>query len=244
MIAFVHCEKAAGSTLGGILREYFGESFVSVGSRKDRRSAIARLRSLDGKTRAIRGHIPLGVMLRHLPPETRYITLLRDPIERTVSHYFYLCEARATREFSRSLMRQTPRGSLLDALGERRVLVDNHQTRMLSGDPDAWRNWRRQLAANALADARKSLRDSFCAFGLVERFDDSVRVILDALGLPMVESYESLLVSNRPQTASLTDEEREALVRHNRMDLDLHRYARELFAQRYDYPAPARPARR
>jgi hypothetical protein len=61
-----------------------------------------------------------------------------------------------------------------------------------------------------------------------------VRVILDALGLPMVERYESLLVSKRPQTASLTDEEREALIRHNRMDLDLHRYAGELFDQRYD----------
>ena len=34
------------------------------------------------------GHVPYGLFRRHLPEDTRYMTFLREPVDRVLSHYY------------------------------------------------------------------------------------------------------------------------------------------------------------
>lgn len=166
-------------------------------------------------------------MMRHLPPDTRYFTLLRDPLERTASHYFHLREGRQRRVLSAQVEKRSPRegASIAETLQRPRVLVDNLQTRMLIADPWAWRAWREPLAANALEDAIRTLRERVVAFGLTEHFDDALAAILGALRVPLPGDYENLKVSERPTFSELTTEDQEAIRAANSIDQELYSFA-------------------
>jgi hypothetical protein len=237
LFAFVHCEKTAGSTLSGILMAHYGpEAFVSLGSRKDRAGAIAGMRALaadPGPVRTVRGHIPLGVICRYLPAGTRYLTFLRDPLERTVSDFFYLraARARSLRDWPRRLLK-AENEKLTGALERPRLFVDNLQTRMLSGDPQAWRRWREPVGRETLDDAKRSLRERIGVFGLAERFDESLALILPFLGVPRPDRYEHLKVVDHPPFAALDEDDRRAARANNELDLELYEFASALFESR------------
>ena len=107
LVAFVHIPKTAGTTLNSILaHEYSPEETYEIMMRgmSLRRakptiiprpvvsfSKIRRLKSAlkhGHVIRLIRGHIDFSIS-KVLPPDTRYFTLLRDPVERAISHYYH-----------------------------------------------------------------------------------------------------------------------------------------------------------
>ena len=95
VFVFVHMPKAGGSTLQEIIQRPYplaatfdihGESVETV------QSSVDRLRRMPEQEReriaCVKGHIPFGIH-RWLPRTPLYATMLRDPIERTVSDYFF-----------------------------------------------------------------------------------------------------------------------------------------------------------
>src|SRR5205085_2218053 len=98
-----------------------------------------------------------------LPADARYLTILRDPVERTLSHYYYLVEPPGKEgRFGGGLVppglpRPSPGLTLEDALGDGAYIPDNLQTRLLCGlvspyDP---------LPADALEQAKRNVRERF-----------------------------------------------------------------------------------
>ena len=59
------------------------------------RGAIERLGADSGEWKALGDHAPLGLYMRYLPADTRYMTVLREPVDRVLSHYHF--HARAAR---------------------------------------------------------------------------------------------------------------------------------------------------
>jgi hypothetical protein len=104
LLAFVHIPKTAGTTLRAILNmnepgprtRALGNVFKGGGGLS--KELIERLR--DGKrpldlreARILIGHFPLGIreyLPRYVPKdrELRYFTFLREPVDRTLSHYY------------------------------------------------------------------------------------------------------------------------------------------------------------
>jgi Galactose-3-O-sulfotransferase len=233
LLAFIHIEKCAGSTLVAILRTYYGaEALVSVGSPKDPDDAIARVRKIgrsQGAVRAIHGHIPFGAR-KYLPRETRFITVLREPAERTVSHYYHLVEARARPKLRPAVAELLPpRGySLADTLEDGRFIQDNLQTRRLSGK--LFTN--KPCTPEMLAQAKDNLAERFLAFGLAERFDDSLDLFRKAVDLSLKPHPPMLVNPDRPRLDELEPEALRAAERHNVLDRELYLFAGELFEAR------------
>ena len=159
--------------------------------------------------------------------------LLHDPLDRTVSDFFYLRGARIRSliESPRRLLKAESE-TLTRALERPRLLVDNLQTRMLSGDPQAWRHWREPVGRGMLDDAKRSLRERIGVFGLAERFDESLALILPFLGIPRPDRYEHLKVVEHPPFAALDEDDRRAARANNELDLELYEYAAALFYRR------------
>ena len=95
------------------------------------------------------GHLPFGIY-QYLPSDSRYITFLRDPVERTLSHYYRARSVRKRNPIPEDL-------SFEDVLAGGDYLYDNLQTRMLSGDPEPFG----EVTQEMLEQAKENLSERF-----------------------------------------------------------------------------------
>jgi hypothetical protein len=169
------------------------------------------------------GHVPLGIH-HYLPDDTRYITFLREPVDRVLSHFHVLITLK--RGPNAVLPELDPDTPLPEVLENGRYIFDNLQTRMLCGDPEPLG----EVTPEMLQAAKENLRSRILAFGLAEHFDESLVLIGRKLGLENLVYQRRRYNTGRPRTIS---DEISAYVRDfDRYDVELYDSARELFAQR------------
>lgn len=225
-LVFLHNLKTGGTTLRNIIvREYRPDEVYTAPSRTYDPGELARLSAIDVRTvRVIQGHIPFGVH-RYLPCDVAYVTLLRDPVERIISLYYFLLQGRLTRlrpqvgPHLRSIEDFVEHGRLLE--------VDNEQTRRLSGMNPPFGGCTPEM----LDVAKRNLRERFAAVGLTERFDESLIVFKRAFGWRSVVYVRENVTKAKPARDAIPAEARRAIERHNQLDLALYAYAEGLFAE-------------
>lgn len=174
------------------------------------------------KARVVTGHLQYGVH-DYIPQRCEYITLLREPIARVVSYYYYVL-GHPKHWRHAELVRS---GMSLDdfARSSPERGIENDQTRMLSGrgagELDAG-----SLGRKELDEAKRNL-ERFLVVGLTERFDESFILIRRALGwkFPL---YVTANVATGRKPASATA--LEAIHERNQLDLELYDHARGLFS--------------
>lgn len=179
--------------------------------------------------RVVGGQFRFGLHIYFDSP-CRYLTLLRDPIERVISHYASI-RARAGHPWHRRLVESGISLEEWVRLGDADA-ADNLQVRWLAtreGENFPFRQMPREL----LAEAKRVLARRIELFGITERFDDTVRLFARVLGWrePVVAERHNAS-PNRAPVAELTARERAAIVEHNALDLELHAFASELFERR------------
>jgi hypothetical protein len=198
---------------------------------------MTRLRAGDGPKLSgvgiVRGHFPLGIR-EYLPnltkrKELRCFTFLREPIDRTLSHYYAIRDRREGEEeagrYAESALPPDP--TLGDTLAAGYV-QDNLHTRMLCGDPEPFG----EVTEEMLEAAKRNLREGLVFFGLTERFDESLVLAKRRLGLRGIAYRSSGRVNSaRPRGNQIPADLRRTAERCNRYDIDLYRYAKELFEE-------------
>jgi hypothetical protein len=148
--------------------------------------------------------------------------MLRDPAAAMRSLYFYILR-RSDHRYHGAMIDGGV--SFTEWLSDNsRDHLDNHQVRWLVGRVDAG-----PIGRDDLEKAKRILILGCKAFGIVERFDESMLLFQEALGwgLPCYRPRNAL---HRPEDdAVMTGEARALLAEHHALSFELVAYARELF---------------
>lgn len=222
LVAFVHIPKTAGATVTSVFVGAYSKAEVREAGnylrhpeKTPRKIAWGRWTGAWAEARVVVGHIPYGLFRKNLSRDTRYVTFLREPVDRVLSHYH--------RHISRKSLTTD---SLEEALKTGMPDVNNLATRFLCGDPLPLG----ELPASALDDAKANLRE-FAFVGIQERFEESVVLLQRMLGLGPVPFVNRHLSIERPGVDDIPQRQRGLIAEYNRLDTELYAFALQLFEE-------------
>lgn len=212
ILAFSHIPKAGGTTFIYILSQYFGLRYFRPIPRQNhgiqayKSENLAQDLNLHFRTKCIGGHwiVPYQDYGR-LDNRLVWFTFLRDPISRTLSQYEYQVHRY-------KLASDFPKWA--DKFGQK-----DQQVKQLAGESN-------------LNKAKVTLANKFRAVGLVEKYNESLLIFKDRLGLSDLNlSYgtpkNASQGSIKKKIIKNFDEYRDLIIEMNQLDLKLYEYVLE-----------------
>jgi len=235
-VIFVHIPKTAGITLHHIIaRQYPAQALWLL---RPHHESIREFKALSEERRAeirmLRGHIPYGLHI-YCPRPVTYVTLLREPIDRVVSFYYFVRRAAGHPLYGYA---NTPGTTLRRFLEDRVSLeMDNMQTRLISG---VWTDLGfGECDESTLALAKCNLEQHFGVAGLTERFDETLLLLKRAFGWQNVYYVRHNVTRRRLSSSSLGKETLSALEANNQLDIQLYQHAKTLLADQIRAQGPS-----
>jgi hypothetical protein len=245
IIIFQHIAKTGGSSIGEALGAFFpieqqlcvspgpNVSVLGTWSMEYPTSAWERLPAEHKHAiRLVGGHLPFGVH-RIFQKPCKYVTVLRDPVERVLSGFYYSVD----RHFEATGERVT----LEEYVFRKRhydLGLNNYQTRLVSGianlDPfgDVTTENARPLTNGDLAIALNNLRDHYLLVGITERSERFLTRFADLVGFPIevMRPLQNINATNgRPLKSDIDPCTIEEIRKHNQFDLELYEHVKTTF---------------
>ena len=168
---FMHIPKTAGTTFRSIVDEQYGFQNVLTYYNQNSTQLLDNLEmTLQAGShdyRALIGHFQYGV---HAPLSrtSKYVTFLRDPVERAISSHYENVKAMSPAVLNRN-------GELMsfgECLKEREEFFANQQIKMIIGKGSM-----EPVDASDLEHAKDNIRRDFIFTGISEYFDASILLL-------------------------------------------------------------------
>lgn len=217
----IHIPKTAGTSFRLSLQRIYGtRSVVRLDVRPNRNEVWVNEKRyhrnhLPRRTQVIHGHFSLTGLAKYfgVSDATPVITWLRNPVERVISHYFYLAKILASQI--------KPNRDGLDALKPlQRSLLEYA---------------RLPLSCNQMSHFLEGAAlDQFKFVGFVESYNQDLQRLSQVLGWPASPEFQTNKTSHSPPIVD--DETIQEIRTLNQADMDLYERALELKANGYWSP--------
>ncbi len=226
-VIFLHLPKTAGTTVNRLIEwEYPLKEIYSVdpvlyewSAAHLRRLSPERLR----KIRMFKGHMTFGLH-EVLPQPATYITVLRDPVDRYISAFYFMSsyklhplywKLRREKWTLEDFVRRSPRSDV--------------QCKILAGA-----GYREPCTAEICETAKGNLIRYFSVVGLSERFEESLALMKLRFGWKL-QRYSSFNVTRtRPKKADIPQSTLDLIAEKNSFDMSLHEFAANIFQAAVD----------
>lgn len=240
ILIFQHLAKTGGTTLGDIfLRNIPVEEMLPIVSAapvsslgtwafEDAERAVLAADSVHlARIRFVGGHVGFGIHTL-LPRPARYVTLVRDPVERLISAFYYsVPDGRLPGGETVTFADYVRRTRHYD-LG-----LNNGQVRVLSGlsdldpPPPATTETARLPTDADFDHVTRNMREHFVLVGVTERFDEFLVILCRMVGWHLASAVYRLrnVTLGRPLRGAFPAPVIAELERQNTFDRRLHEFA-------------------
>jgi len=238
-LIFLHIPKAAGSTLNQIIQRQYGpEAAFSVYVGDEEIRGVVNQLPAERKRllRVLGGHMSFGLH-ELLPQPSTYMTILREPVDRLISFFYYVLRSPDNDHHHLVTSRQlTLKEYILSGM-----LPDNGQTRRLAGIDQPSR--RAPLndppcSTDHLQIAKRNLQKYFAVVGLSERFDETLLLLKRTLGWRTPFYVKTNVTRDRLSREDIPEDTLRVLREHTALDVELYEYAQQLFQEQIRQQGP------
>ena len=229
VVIFVHIPKAAGTTMHSLLQRVYRASTIRDLDTADLRRSIMEFNKLPAaekdKIDLLKGHLPFG-MHEGFTRKCTYITMLRNPVDRIISHYRYASEN--TSHYLNHYITEKKMDLMAYVGSGISAEMDNAMVRILSNNiydlPYGG------CTSEMLESAKNNLVEYFSVIGLAEKFDESVLLMRQKLNWPSYPIYYNKKVS-RSKMPSLVLEDKviDYIRATNSLDCELYEFGKKIF---------------
>ena len=233
-LIFQHITKTAGTTLKRILaKQYYPKTIITLQKNLNHPDLndvliddfIAYPPHIKENIRFIRGHFEFGIH-RHLSRPYTYITMLRDPIERAISWYYFVKQNPDSVDYQKFVVNSDGfedfvRKGYGGTNSMTRVLLTKEQLKGAADDEQC------------LQYAKSNLESYFAAVGIVEKFNESLILFKEVLGWKYLPVYiKENMTQKRPRKDDLSASTLETVREKNWADIELYNYVFGKFQDR------------
>ncbi|MEK4277818.1 MULTISPECIES: sulfotransferase family 2 domain-containing protein [unclassified Cytobacillus] len=218
MIIFIHIPKTAGTSMRKIIEKQYTirqiRSFYAGyedAYNKLKGTPNSRLSSV----KWVQGHFQFGLH-EVLPQPAQYIAMLRHPVDRVISFYYFLRES-PRHPLNKKAMSLTLKEFIMCEDSDIQSQIYNLQTKMISGD-----------GTPSLEKAKKNIEQHFLMVGITERFNESMAVMRKKLGWNVPYNYKHNVTKRRPKMEQVPAEIRKLIEQKNEIDFQLYEYGKAL----------------
>lgn len=237
MLVFVHIPKTAGTTLHKILSHQYPRVFIHHDTDGPPDAALAA-RIREKNPQLIMGHFSVG--LHQFLPELRYVTCLREPVSRIVSHYQHALNDPAHYLHQAVVSRKLDLADYVASglSGE----LSNGMTRMIAGVADFHHG---TVDEQTLTLAKSNLETLFDGVILSESFDPGILMLAESLHWKPPYYLRRKVGHYGTASRKPDDHTRKVIEDHNRFDCELHAWAKQRFeTKQSSFPDLAEQTRR
>ncbi|AXI39410.1 hypothetical protein CX649_07020 [Bacillaceae bacterium ZC4] len=221
LVIFMHIPKTGGLTIRKLMeQQYRLKEIMLIRSDLDLNQQMKQADNTQIK--ALYGHNRFGIHQHIQKRSFTYISMLRDPVERVISTYYFILE-RPQNRLHQLAKKVTFEQFVQEKHPEFHVPVNNHQTRFMSGKkiPD-------------LKLALKNMEQFFSVVGVTEKFNESIFLMKKHLGWKNISYQKVNQTNNRPKKSDLDDSLIQLIESKNQLDLALYSKAKEKLEKMLD----------
>lgn len=230
-IIFLHIPKTGGSTLHGIIhRQYRKGQWLSVKNNRQAEAFGELSPDERDKIKVLKGHQAFGHHTKFRNPDkVAYITMLRDPIERIISNYYFILE-RPNHHTHKALVENNY--TIADYVSSGVIAnAENAQVRLLSDNIDTSHG---ECTREMLEQAKHNLKHRFAAVGINKCYDEFLMLIQAEFGWRSPYYTRQNKTKKRIKREELTEEHLKVIREYNALDIELFEYAKTLFEERWN----------
>lgn len=216
LLVFMHIPKTGGSTLRRIIaRQYQLEEIWTFGDIYKFKERIGKFsREQLTQIKCLQGHACFGKVDRYFTKPCTYITMLRKPVDRIISLYYYIINTPGCHLYD-----QVKDLKLKEFIMDKKFVFSNKntQTRYVSGGNPP-----------NLEKAKKNLDKYFSIVGLTEFFDISTFLMKEKFSWDNIDYNKKVNVTkNRPTKEELSKEVIDIIEEKNKLDIQLYDHAKK-----------------